>query len=105
MLENYLANNNSNIETTNIVKKLSLAQNPEKNKDKLFLLIIQKTEFNNTQVGYTFLFRREHVKCIEKTYDNIKSSISEISKDKNSKFFSKHRATITTLTALKSPEN
>ena len=104
MLENYLANNNSNIETTNIVKKLSLAQNPEKNKDKLFLLIIQKTEFNNTQVGYTFLFRREHVKCIEKTYDNIKSSISEISKDKNSKFFSKHRATITTLTALKSPE-
>ena len=104
LIENYLANNNSNIETTNIVKKLSSAQNPEKNKDKLFLLIIQKTEFNNTQVGYTFLFRREHVKCIEKTYDNIKSSISEISKDKNSKFFSKHRATITTLTALKSPE-
>ena len=100
MLENYLANNKSNIETTNISNKgkkfSSVTPNPEKSKNKLFLLIIQKTEFNNKQVGYTFLFRREHVKCLEKTYDDIKSNIKEGNNNKNSKFLSIHKTTITT---------
>ena len=107
MLENYLANNKSNIEITDINyknKRLSIfAPIVDKNKEKLFLLIIQKTEFNNKQVGYTFLFRREHVKCIEKTYGDIKSSINDLSTStKNSKFLSVHK---TTITAFKSFEH
>ena len=109
--ENFMINNRSNIDSTNIVttgKRPNLiSENTENKKEKLFLLVIRQTVFNNKQVGYTFLFRREKVSCIENTDNNIKSSISNsnmslVNDNKNKKIFKAHKTTFST---FKSSDN
>ena len=51
----------------------------EEPKEKLFLLIIKKAEFDDKQFGYIFLLRRELVNCLEKKEDIIKSSVNDLS--------------------------
>ena len=100
IIENYLANNKGSLLNTIITpqgKKLDLTEKNEDLKDKFFLLIIQKLEFNNKQIGYTFLFRREQVNLIEKDNNdllesNINDDISPTNKN-NKKKLKSHKTT------------
>ena len=110
-LEKFLANNKSGVEGTNINsignKNLDLISEINgNNNEKLFLLIISKAQFSNKQFGYIFLFRREHVKCVEKTEKVIKSILNDMNsispKNKNSKFLKKQKLTFS---SFKSSDN
>ena len=93
-LANYLANNKSAVEDKIINDNI---------KEKLFLLIVKKAEFNNKQFGYIFLFHREQVKFIEKNNILIKSSLKDInSANNNKKLLKVHKATFST---FKSSDN
>jgi hypothetical protein len=85
---NLIINNKSNIsnnEVTNITSNLNKL-NANNTNDKIFLLVIKKEEFNGNHFGYTFLFRREIVNCIENNENKYKSVIDNIPQEKKSLF-------------------
>ena len=89
-LKKYLENNKSSISkpdttiiNTQVKNFYAIIENEQNSNEKLFLLIIKKTEFNNKHIGYTFFFRREYVKCIEK--NNIEIIKSDINNNQNNK--------------------
>ena len=90
VVKKLLENNKSSLSNlgatiiNNKIKNISLmSEKEENNDDKLFLLVIKKTEFNNKHIGYTFYFRKEKVKCIEKNKENNKNYISDINSNQN----------------------
>ena len=83
-LEKHLINNSSLL-NTNINSNMNKILKKENSKNKLFSLIIKKTEFNNKNIGYTFLFRREQVNIIEKNNYDIKN-INDIYYQNKQKF-------------------
>jgi len=87
-------NINSRVNDNNLIQEVN-----ESIKEKLFLLIIKKAEFNNKQFGYIFLFHREKVNYIEKNSKAIKSSFKN---NKNEKLLKAHKATFST---FKSSDN
>ena len=110
VLENYLVNNKSAVEGTNISSKMNknnLIQGiNEDPKEKIFLLIIKKAEFDGQQFGYIFLLRREQVNCLEKNENVIKSSINDLKSaqttNKNKSLLKVHHPTFST---FKSSDN
>ena len=102
-LADYLVKNKSAGEGKNINSRVNdnnlIPEVYESIKEKLFLLIIKKAEFNNKQFGYIFLFHREKVNYIEKNSKAIKSSFKN---NKNEKLLKAHKATFST---FKSSDN
>ena len=102
--ENYLVNNKESVLYTNISN--NYLKGIDDYNEKLFLLIIQKVEINNKQIGYLFLLRREHLNCIEKGNNLIKSnskdSKSAHNKNKQNKFLKVHKGKFIT---FKSSDN
>ena len=106
--ENYLANNNnkSALDTNISIKpnKNDIIKGIDDKNEKLFLLIIQKVEFNNKQIGYLFLLRREYLNILEQNNNLIKSCLNDskpINKNKNN-FLKVHKTTFST---FKSSDN
>ena len=91
ILENYLLKNNSNISQSFINKYSTILPLLDIGKEKLFLLTIKKTEFNNKEIGYTFFFRREQVNCIENADNN--NNINDINATDiiNNKAYKQHK--------------
>ena len=108
-LENYLAGNKSGVDGTIVNCKLNLNNilSEDNNNEKLFLLIIQKIEFNNKQIGYIFLFRREKVNFFENKETKIISSLNDKNTDNNKNKKPKNilKAHKTTFSKFKSSDN